>query len=79
MKHRNIFLFAAATSMLLTSCADNSQLEFSVEKPASISQLEYLNEYNTLKTYVDRTANPNFKLGAGVSVSDFSVTGQQAG
>lgn len=75
MKHRNIFLFAAVTSMLLTSCADNSQLEFSVEKPASISQLEYLNEYNTLKTYVDRTANPNFKLGAGVSVSDFSVTG----
>lgn len=75
MKHRNIFLFAAVTSMLLTSCADNSQLEFSVEKPASISQLEYLNEYNPLKTYVDRTANPNFKLGAGVSVSDFSVTG----
>lgn len=75
MKHRNLCLYMVATTMIFASCADNSQLEFSLEKPATITQLEYLNEYNPLKTYVDRAINPNFKLGAGVSVSDFTVTG----
>jgi len=36
--------------------------------------MEYLNEYDTLKSYIDRTANPNFKLGAGVSITDFNTS-----
>jgi len=60
----------------MVSCVDDSPLVFDgVEKPASIANLEYLNEYNALKTYTDRTANPNFKLGAGVSVSSYLERG----
>jgi endo-1,4-beta-xylanase len=35
-------------------------------------ELEYLRGYNVLKSYIDRSANPEFKLGAGVSVSAFN-------
>jgi len=75
MKNRYKFLLFASASAFFISCADDSKLEFPVEKPQSIAQMEYLNEYDTLKSYVDRTANPNFKLGAGVSISDFTTTG----
>lgn len=63
------------TMSLLSSCADNELLEFSVEKPASIAEYEYLNTYHVLKDYVDRTANPDFKLGIGVSVGDYNAKG----
>lgn len=59
----------------VTSCVDDSKLEYGVNKPASISNMEYLNDYNALKTYVNRTDNPNFKLGAGVSVADYNALG----
>jgi len=65
----------ALTAILFASCADNGKLDYLVEAPESITQLAYLNDYNVLKSYVDRTANPNFKLGTGVSVSEFNTTG----
>ena len=37
--------------------------------------MEYLNDYDELKTYIDRSAYPNFKLGAGVTVSDYIKQG----
>ena len=57
----------------LASCADDSKLPFEVDKPASIAEYEYLKNYDVLKSYIDRSANPVFKLGAGVSVSDFTT------
>jgi GH35 family endo-1,4-beta-xylanase len=54
---------------------DDSKLEFEVNKPTSTANLEYLNAYEALKTYVDRSANPNFKLGIGVSVGDYNAQG----
>lgn len=33
------------------------------------------NAYDALKTYIDRSANPNFKLGAGITVSEFLERG----
>jgi hypothetical protein len=56
--------------ILANSCVDDTIQLLNVEKPASIEQLEYLNDYDELKTYIDRSAYPNFKLGAGVTVSD---------
>ena len=61
--------------VLAYSCVDDTTQLFNVEKPASIEQMEYLNEYDALKTYIDRSANPNFKLGAGVTVSDYIKQG----
>ncbi|HJD75812.1 MAG TPA: endo-1,4-beta-xylanase [Bacteroides reticulotermitis] len=55
----------------LASCADDQIVDFKTEKPESIAQYEYLNAYDALKTYVDRSTHPNFKLGAGVAASDF--------
>lgn len=55
----------------LASCADDQIVDFKTAKPESMAQYEYLNAYDALKTYVDRGAHPNFKLGAGITVSEF--------
>ena len=72
--HRILFLAAALTG--LASCAVDPLKEFEVEKPQDIAQYEYLNEYDVLKNYVDRTASPDFKLGAALAASDFTAKGQ---
>ncbi len=74
IRFRKLFMSAVALSML-ASCADDSKLLFVTNKPESLAQLEYLKEYDVLKSYVNRSANPVFKLGAGVSVGDFTKTG----
>lgn len=57
--------------LLLASCADDQIVDFKTEKPESIAQYEYLNAYDALKTYIDRSASPDFKLGIALSASDF--------
>ena len=61
--------------MIASSCVDDTKLLFDVEKPESIAGMEYLNEYEALKSYIDRSANPIFKLGAGVTASEYSTQG----
>lgn len=51
------------------------EFEYTMEKPASIAALEPINKYAALKTYVDQTANPGFKLGAAVSLSGYTAKG----
>ena len=77
MKHYSKILFLAAAFTGLVSCAVNEVKEFPVEKPANLEQYEYLKEYDVLKNYVDRTASPDFKLGAGVTASAFVQHGQE--
>jgi GH35 family endo-1,4-beta-xylanase len=76
MKH-TINVLAAFFLLLIfaVSCVDDSMDDFLVEKPESIAELEYLDEYGPLKSYVDRAASPNFKLGAGVTVSEYLKKG----
>ena len=62
----------AAFLITLASCTESHLLSYDVEKPVSIANQEEINAYSDLKTYVDRTANPNFKLGAGISLSDYT-------
>ncbi|MDL2247658.1 endo-1,4-beta-xylanase, partial [Bacteroides sp. OttesenSCG-928-J23] len=57
--------------LVVAGCADTDIADFVVEKPKSVAEMEYLNEYEALKTYIDRNASPNFKLGAGVTVSEY--------
>nr|WMX25135.1 endo-1,4-beta-xylanase [uncultured bacterium] len=75
MKHYRI-LFLAAALTGLASCAVDPVKEFPVEKPQDIAQYEYLNDYDVLKNYVDRTASPDFKLGAALAASDFNSKSQ---
>ncbi len=72
--HRILFLAAALTS--LASCAIDPVQEFEVEKPQSIAQNEYLNDYDALKTYIRSSASPDFKLGAALAAADFIAQGQ---
>lgn len=76
MKHTiNVLVVFILLLIFAGSCVDNSIQPYEVEKPESIALYEYLNDYDALKSYVDRTANPNFKLGAGVTVSDYIKQG----
>src|SRR6186713_3032379 len=75
IRSKKLWISVIALSVL-ASCADDSKLLFDVDKPASLTEMEYLQDYDVLKSYVDRSANPDFKLGAGVSVSAFN---KQAG
>src|SRR6188768_4097830 len=74
IRFKKLWISAMAVSVL-ASCADDSKLLFPVNKPGSLAQLEYLKDYDVLKSYVDRSTNPDLKLGAGVSVSDFTKKG----
>lgn len=71
MKYYNKILMVIAACTLLVSCADNFEYDFAADKPENITRYEYLDAYDALKTYIDRSANPDFKLGSGVSASDF--------
>lgn len=75
MKYLNKFWLGAIAISVLASCVEDSLLDYPVEKPESLASLEYLNDYDVLKSYVDRSANPDFKLGAGVSVDGFNGKG----
>jgi len=71
----NKLLITALGSVIIAGCADTGIDDFSVEKPNTIAGMEYLNDYSPLKSYIDRTTHPNFKLGSGVSESDFNQGG----
>jgi len=72
MKNRNkIALAFIITAFTMISCLDDKPLAFEVEKPLSLVEREYLNSYDALKSYINRSANPNFKLGAATTHADF--------
>lgn len=71
MKHYNKILLLAVAAGMAVSCADAPFVEYKTEKPESLTKYEYLNEYGALKTYIDRTAHPGFKLGTGITASEF--------
>lgn len=78
MKHTKKILgtmLLTAAAVVATSCVDDSKLLFSVDKPASIADMEYLNAYDVLKTYVNSSANPDFKLGIALAANDYIAGG----
>ena len=75
MKQYMKLLPVLALGMVVESCVDDALLPYSVQKPTSVAQYEYLNNYDVLKSYLDRAKNPNFKLGLAASVSDFVQQG----
>jgi len=72
MKRLNKLYLLVAVS-LFSACADlDINSDFTVDRPEDIAVNEFINGYDVLKNYIDRTATPNFKLGMGVSISDFA-------
>ncbi|MDR0542245.1 MAG: hypothetical protein LBH19_08520, partial [Dysgonamonadaceae bacterium] len=70
MKNYKKILYAVVL-VAAFSCTENERLDFTVEKPESIAAVEYLNDYDVLKTYINRTENSDFKLGSIIGTSDF--------
>lgn len=75
MVRTSYILTALAGAAMLTSCADQDPLSYFFDKPGTLSQYEYLNSYDVLKNYVDRAANPNFKLGSAVNAEAYNAKG----
>ncbi|GGF70890.1 endo-1,4-beta-xylanase [Wenyingzhuangia marina] len=70
---KNIYKISllASTIALLSSCQEVDSLDFQVEKSEAIAKMEEINSYQDLKSYINRETDPNFKLGAGIGMSDY--------
>lgn len=68
-------MLIAATVVMLSACTGYNLNDFEVDEPENLAQLEYLKDYKALKTYVDRNANPDFKLGTGAGLADYNNKG----
>ena len=74
MKHyTNKFLLGALAIGALSACTDDSMLPYDAgSMPESLVQYEYLKQYDVLKNYVNRTENPNFKLGIALAAGEYT-------
>ncbi|GAF04034.1 endo-1,4-beta-xylanase [Saccharicrinis fermentans] len=77
MNYFNNICLGVLAIVLISSCADESLLDYDVKKPEQIQNYDYLKEYDVLKEYVSRESHPDFILGAGVSLPDFNKKGYQ--
>ena len=75
MKVNKYILSALVCPFVLGSCADWDDWKYDVEKPQTIAQYEYLNDYAPLKEYLDRDAHPGFKVSAALAVDEFNQQG----
>ena len=56
----------------MASCADEFNTNnYSVDRPAKTAEYAYLDDYQPLKNYVQRSNFPNFKLGIGTTATDY--------
>lgn len=75
MKVNKYFISALVCPFVLGSCADWDDWKYDVEKPQTIAQYEYLNDYAPLKEYLDRGAHPGFKVSAALGADEFNQQG----
>ena len=75
MKVNKYIISALVCPFVLGSCADWDDWNYDVEKPQTIAQYEYLNDYAPLKEYLDRDAHPGFKVSAALAVDEFNQQG----
>ena len=72
MKYISKIALIVMTILTVTSCVDDRMPEYDgFSRPLSIEDMNYLNAFDVLKTYID----PNFYLGAQTSISDFTDKG----
>ena len=70
--NKKYILPGAFAILMMASCADEFDPEFVAQKPANLEKMAELAEFQPLKEYIDRSAHPDFKLGAALSAPDFS-------
>lgn len=75
MKVNKYIISALVCPFVLGSCADWDDWKYDIEKPQTIAQYEYLNDYAPLKEYLDRGAHPGFKVSAALGADEFNQQG----
>lgn len=75
MKKYKVIAAVALSAGVFTGCADTDIDAFVVDKPASIADYEYLNSYQSLKSYIDRSRHPKFLLGGALGAADYAQKG----
>lgn len=75
MKVNKYIISALVCPFVLGSCADWDDWKYDVEKPQTIAQYEYLNDYAPLKENLDRGAHPDFKVSGALGVDEFNQQG----
>lgn len=68
-------LYKSALGMagiLAVSCTSYDPLKYQVEKPASVVVQEEIDAYPALKSFIDRSAHPQFKLGVALSLNPYA-------
>ena len=75
MKVNKYIISALLCPFVLGSCADWDDWKYDVEKPQTIAQYEYLNDYAPLKENLDRSAHPDFKVSGALGVDEFNQQG----
>lgn len=75
MKVNKYIISALVCPFVLGSCADWDDWKYDVEKPQTIAQYEYLNDYAPLKDNLDRSAHPGFKVSGALGVDEFNQQG----
>ena len=68
---KKAIIISALGAMMLASCADQFDQNYEVGRPDRLERYSYLDAYQPLKSYVDRSKYPNFKLGVGTTVNDY--------
>ena len=74
-KFSTIAISCLLIALILASCKIEEPDQITIVKPLSVADKEFLNEYDALKTYVNRSVNQNFRLGAGISMTDITDKG----
>jgi endo-1,4-beta-xylanase len=60
-----------ATLVVMAACNKYKAPEFTVDKPESIATQEDIDAYPALKSYINRTAHPNFKFGVALGLQEY--------
>ena len=68
---KKVLIISALGAMFMASCADEFDQTYEVGRPEMSAEYAYLNDYQPLKEYVDRSKYPNFKLGIGTTASEY--------
>lgn len=71
LNHKLISLAALVVSVV--ACTDKYDCNLQVEKPEDVAVNEYLASFDVLKSYIDRSVSPSFKLTANMAATDFTA------
>ncbi len=63
--------FLITSVVIINSCNKKTSLDYEVPMPESIALQEDIDSYPALKSYINRSAHPNFKWGAALSLSEY--------